>query len=51
MASGGPSGEYLTIDAARRNRLSDKTRKGYASGVNQVVLWLGAAGKEHLLMP
>ncbi|KAH9093866.1 hypothetical protein Ae201684P_016488 [Aphanomyces euteiches] len=41
--------EYLTIEAARRNRLSNKTRKGYASGINQIVIWASQAGRNDLL--
>ncbi len=42
--------DYLSIEAARRNRLSKKTRQRYASGVNQVVIWADLVGRSDLLM-
>ena len=39
----------FTIEDARRNRISGDTRTGYASGINQIVIWVKLANKLHLL--
>ena len=45
----------FTVDKARHNRISDKTRAGYKSGINQIINWLrsdrDAHTLEHLLIP
>ncbi|ETV63564.1 hypothetical protein H257_19509 [Aphanomyces astaci] len=38
-----------TIEEARRNRISEDTRTGYASGINQVVKWAKLVYKNNLL--
>ncbi|ETV67724.1 hypothetical protein H257_16085 [Aphanomyces astaci] len=39
----------FTIEEARRNRISGDTRTGYASGINQVIIWIKLVNKLHLL--
>ncbi|RLO00988.1 hypothetical protein DYB28_004928 [Aphanomyces astaci] len=39
----------FTIEEARRNRISEDTRTGYASGINQVVKWAKLVNKNNLL--
>ncbi|KAH9111512.1 hypothetical protein LEN26_008750 [Aphanomyces euteiches] len=40
----------FTIEEARRNRISEATRKRYKSGINQIKLWARRVGKHELLM-
>ncbi|KAH9095353.1 hypothetical protein Ae201684P_013468 [Aphanomyces euteiches] len=41
----------FTIEEARRSRISEGTRAGYASGINQIVIWAQRNGESRLLMP
>ncbi|KAH9165544.1 hypothetical protein AeNC1_018491, partial [Aphanomyces euteiches] len=40
----------FTVEAARRNRISEATRQGYTSGINQVIKWAKLVGKGDLVM-
>ncbi|KAH9111141.1 hypothetical protein AeMF1_004050 [Aphanomyces euteiches] len=41
----------FTIEEARRSRISEGARAGYASGINQIVIWAQRNGESRLLMP
>lgn len=43
------SGRDFTIEAARRNRICEDTRRGYRSGINQVKAWARLVGNTNLL--
>ncbi|KAG9414349.1 hypothetical protein AC1031_022042 [Aphanomyces cochlioides] len=40
----------FTISDARRNRISESTRRGYRSGINQVKRWLLLTGQGHFII-
>ncbi|ETV66997.1 hypothetical protein H257_16688 [Aphanomyces astaci] len=46
-----PRQEDFTTASARRNRISQQTRSGYTSGLNQIKKWVVQAGLHDLLGP